>query len=877
MASLTPGVLLKLLHHMNSDFKVAGEHRSVLLQIISIVPALAGSELFPNHGFYLKVSDSSHATYVSLAEEHDDLILSDKLQLGQFVHVDRLESGSPVPILRGVRPLPGRHPCVGTPEDLLSTAVPVLQNGHVGKPSSNSSASLESGAARISPKKFESVENGATRLSNSSEQIAARPASSGTDVGTPRSSQHSKVAEKTSPPAMRSNVFERSRSFPSENPESKQADGAPQQVARTVKPKVLQESSATLRVAPTRSMPSSPSSIVALSRSADRGSPRAKTPTAEKAGAKGRVACPEQRKVPCNGAALNSSSKSQQPSLTVRTSTIIGSTVQKSSVGDVTKRRSLGSIVTVSSATRIGDLLAVSAKSLRRSWEGAVGVKEFKERLSGIKQGMKAETKQGTKTDIKTPLRTPASLPRRSSEGNLPKLQAAADASPKLTSVKTKGKSSTIAPVKKATMATAPTTDSKPPEKLVKACVNDRRLTDGSVNWDCLPSSLMALGNEVVKRRDAASFAAASALKEASAFESVIRGLSMFCELCSSAKLDSPHSSVEQFLDLQHVLVQATAVADALAGMEKLNSDTDEVESTPILDEHCNLSMERTKRANLWVSAALSTDLDAFSLMIKQTGSISTKQTVRKDSPKANISGKQAILVLEKAGVQVGALPRVGSSTSSSSSKKAVTLVNTSSTNRGVQSLISQAVNEKKRVIGLDVGETKQNGLFKATMPSIRRIPNGTSAKIISAKPSNKSGSGTAAQSSLTVVNWVKGGGLQQTAELAKQLQSESQRWFLNFMEGALDDGFQLSNAIEVNSDSSTAKPLAQQDNSQIAAMLSQLKKVNDWLDQVNARNEEMAGTDLIETLARLKRKIYDFLLQHVESAAFALGNQANV
>jgi hypothetical protein len=123
MATLTPGVLLKLLQHMNSDVKVTGEHRSALLQVISIVPALAGSELWPNQGFYLKVSDSSHATYVSLAEEHDDLIFSDKLQLGQFIHVDGLEAASPVPLLRGVRPLAGRHQCVGTPEDLIATVV----------------------------------------------------------------------------------------------------------------------------------------------------------------------------------------------------------------------------------------------------------------------------------------------------------------------------------------------------------------------------------------------------------------------------------------------------------------------------------------------------------------------------------------------------------------------------------------------------------------------------------------------------------------------------------------------------------------------------------------------------------------------------------
>jgi len=122
MASLVPGVLLKLLQHMNSDVKVAGEHRSSLLQVISIVPALAGSDLFTNQGFYLKVSDSSHATYVSLPDEQHDLILSDTIQLGQFIHVDRFEAATPVPILRGVRPVPGRHACVGNPEDLVVTS-----------------------------------------------------------------------------------------------------------------------------------------------------------------------------------------------------------------------------------------------------------------------------------------------------------------------------------------------------------------------------------------------------------------------------------------------------------------------------------------------------------------------------------------------------------------------------------------------------------------------------------------------------------------------------------------------------------------------------------------------------------------------------------
>lgn len=124
MASLTPGVLLKLLQSMNSNVKVRGEHRSVLLQVISIVPALTGSELWPNQGFFVKVSDSSHSTYVSLSKQDNELILNNELQLGQFFYVERVEGGTPVPILVGVRPVSGRHPFIGNPKDLMQILEP---------------------------------------------------------------------------------------------------------------------------------------------------------------------------------------------------------------------------------------------------------------------------------------------------------------------------------------------------------------------------------------------------------------------------------------------------------------------------------------------------------------------------------------------------------------------------------------------------------------------------------------------------------------------------------------------------------------------------------------------------------------------------------
>ncbi|KAK1265472.1 hypothetical protein QJS04_geneDACA016948 [Acorus gramineus] len=127
MATPTPGILLKLLQSMNSDTKVTGDHRSALLQIVGIVPVSSSSTTSsssasadpfnPNHGFYVQLSDSSHSTYVALGPASDDLVLSNRLHLGQFVHVDRLSldpSFSPsVPLAVGLRPLPGRHPFLG--------------------------------------------------------------------------------------------------------------------------------------------------------------------------------------------------------------------------------------------------------------------------------------------------------------------------------------------------------------------------------------------------------------------------------------------------------------------------------------------------------------------------------------------------------------------------------------------------------------------------------------------------------------------------------------------------------------------------------------------------------------------------------------------
>nr|XP_043611735.1 uncharacterized protein LOC122583392 [Erigeron canadensis] len=136
MASLTPGTLSKLLQNINNpSSKITGDHRSPLLQVIGIVPQDDVFD-FDNKGFYLRVSDSLHSAYVSVQKQDVELILNDKIQLGQFVYVTRLVSGSPVPVLFGLKPVSAKRVssssiCIGNPKDLISSDVLVVKKKNV--------------------------------------------------------------------------------------------------------------------------------------------------------------------------------------------------------------------------------------------------------------------------------------------------------------------------------------------------------------------------------------------------------------------------------------------------------------------------------------------------------------------------------------------------------------------------------------------------------------------------------------------------------------------------------------------------------------------------------------------------------------------------
>ncbi|KAF8088517.1 hypothetical protein N665_0538s0018 [Sinapis alba] len=154
MASLTPGILLKLLQCMNSNTRPTGDHRSAILQVTGIVPALAGSDLSPNQGFYVQISDSLNSTYVSLSERDTDLILTNRLQLGQFIYLERLEFATPVPRAAGIRTVAGRHAFVGTPEPLIARVAPGPKRDFVVQPVSGSEYSLDPIAVYLNNKRF---------------------------------------------------------------------------------------------------------------------------------------------------------------------------------------------------------------------------------------------------------------------------------------------------------------------------------------------------------------------------------------------------------------------------------------------------------------------------------------------------------------------------------------------------------------------------------------------------------------------------------------------------------------------------------------------------------------------------------------------------
>lgn len=157
-------------------------------------------------------------------------------------------------------------------------------------------------------------------------------------------------------------------------------------------------------------------------------------------------------------------------------------------------------------------------------------------------------------------------------------------------------------------------------------------------------------------------------------------------------------------------------------------------------------------------------------------------------------------------------------------------------------------------------------GSINTTSPKTQVKPRQSiGSKIVNPSTPRRQTIGTNVQQKARVVQvqpppeWEKGSGFDEAIDLAQKLKMESQDWFLGFVERFLD--------ADVDTSSSLA------DNGQIAGMLSQLKSVNDWLDAIGSNKDEEESCHISpETIDRIRKKIYDYLLTHVEFAAAALG-----
>ncbi|CAL9206344.1 unnamed protein product [Musa hybrid cultivar] len=706
-ASLVPGVLIKLLQHMNTNVKVASKHRSSLLQVVSIVPALSGSDLFTNQGFYLKVSDSSHATYVSLTDEHNDLISSDKIQLGQFIHVDGIEAGSPVPILKGVRPLPGRHPCVGNPEDIVAAN---SSHGFLDaeKPQQSSDTSCNINTTSVNEKK----KLGNLKLAIKTQEVQKKRAS-----------------------------LSKSGSLQSEQLASDKLG----KDAISVRLKSMDSWSIT----------SSPTSVCTLPASFEKFSNETKK-----------------------------QAQAQRPEKPLSRFRLLEKAASVLKVNNVGRKSSAGNFL----RNLVPDI-ELDPNGLRKSWVEKVEAKGWD---SSTLKAAKLETRSKSKS---------TSAPQQKSSTN-EKLLTKKDSKIQTTMKKNNAKAATddsdrsakrrLSVIKKS----SETATSLNLADFVKVVPTNRKWTDSSVSWSSLPSSLVELGKELLKYRDAAQLAAVEAVQEASAADSLIRCLSMYAEISTSAKEDNPRPTVEQFLALYASLRNATAVTDSLSKTTlqtlPVTPPGQSLSRDPTLEEALKVSADVRRRAVSWVGAAVATDLAPFSLYDHKPSSAST--------------ASRAVVVLEDPSKTAAATAP------------------------------SKATQTKSRLSLTSVSVGRGNARGPTAPPS-------------------------------PPPEWERGVGPNEGARLVRTLREESRAWFLGFVERFVD---------------ADAAARGSSNRQQVAAMLSQLKKVNEWLEAIGCHRSEGEADEAVdgegsgdvpaETVERLRKKIYEYLLTHVESVAVAVG-----
>ncbi|XP_010440590.1 PREDICTED: uncharacterized protein LOC104723865 [Camelina sativa] len=513
MASLAPGILLKLLQCMSSNTRPTGDHRSATLQVTGIVPALAGSDLWPNQGFFVQISDSLNSTYVSLSERDTDLILSNRLQLGQFIYLERLEFATPVPRAAGIRPVAGRHAFVGTPEPLIARVCNGSKRDFVIQPVSDSEYSLDPIAVYLNNRRSED-NNG-----------------NGGDVDVPKRealapvNQNEIRKQKTTPQRFSSPASSKRSVSSMKKNSSGGMTAAAAAVERDPSPAVSGKGR--------RSASPVPSKCVVPSLAAAREEQR-------RVARESAIVVPSRYRQPSpNGRKMNPSPSGRRMSISPGRRLSTGLKMSPMVVDSSGKKKMAAMAAGISKASEA--LACGSSAKNRKNWDEPLAA----DGNAQVEHKEKSCVKN--KPDHQAILRTQAAMSRRLSDANRRK----SDSSSSACEEKAKSCSSETSILEEVSAFGG-----------VGITYHERKWTDGSVPLDSSTSEELAkLGKEAMQRRDFAAKAAARALEEANANECIIRCLSKFSELCLASKVGNPLQIINQFLTIYEDVVKYSKIA----------------------------------------------------------------------------------------------------------------------------------------------------------------------------------------------------------------------------------------------------------------------------------------------------------------------------
>ncbi|KAJ0234771.1 Uncharacterized protein HA466_0271360 [Hirschfeldia incana] len=486
MATLAPGILLKLLQSMNSNTRPTGDHRSAILQVTGIVPALAGSDLRPNQGFYVQISDSLNSTYVCLSDRDTDLILTNRLQLGQFIYLERLEFSTPVPRAAGIRPVAGRQAFVGTPEPLIARG---SKRDFVIQPVPASEYSVDPIAVYLNNKRLDDCDYDNDDVAVTKERPALAPVNQ----------NRNEKSTKQTPQRFCSPASAKQRSVSAGRKNNKvtvvERDPSPAAKGR-------------------RSASPVPSKCVVPSLAAAREENR-------KVAREAAIVVPSRYRQPSpNGRKVNPSPSGRRLSISPGRR-LSGGLKMSPMVGEKKMAAIAAGISKVSEA-----LVGSSAKNgNRKNWDEPDG---------NVQCELKEKSSVKKKTDLQGILRTQAAMTRRLSDANRRK----------------SGSSSSEEKAKSCSSASSVVEEEVSAFEGLGITYHDKKWTDGSVPLDSISGDLARLAKEAAQRRNFAAKAAARALEEANANECIIRCLSKFAELSSASKLENPLRIINQFLTI---------------------------------------------------------------------------------------------------------------------------------------------------------------------------------------------------------------------------------------------------------------------------------------------------------------------------------------